>query len=95
MTSAQSRALRQIAEREASLRQSKDELLDVLLAILAASGGSVKVPMGVVESTFRQEVILEYTADDLIVSTATAAEKRGPARMRVARRVLGSLFSGN
>lgn len=94
MTSAQGRVIRQMAEREARLRQSKDEVLDALLAILAHHGGSVSIPLGTVETATRQEVVLEFTKDDLIVSTLASAKKRGEPKGGV-RRMLGSMFGGN
>lgn len=94
MTSAQSRAIRQMAERESRLRQSKDELLDTLLAILSHHGGRIDIPLGAVETATRQEIVLEFTQDSLIVSTLAAARKRGETKGGV-RRMLGSMFGGN
>lgn len=92
MTSAQARAARQAAERAARAVAAKDEVLDVLLAILEHHGGEMRVPQGAVHAARRQEVVLTFTKDDLIVQTKARAGAPEPGRVR---KVLGSLFGAN
>lgn len=93
MSSAQSRAIKQQAQRLTATVRAKDEVLDVLIAVLADRGGRIAVPLGVVESSFRDEIVVQRTDDELIVMTASRA-KREEAPAGIVRRVLGSLFGG-
>lgn len=92
MTSAQQRALRQAVARADAAAAAKTEILDVLLALLHHHGGELRVPAGAVASARRQEIVVTFTPDDLIIQTK---ERAGAQQPGIARRVLGSLFGGN
>lgn len=96
MSSAQVRAARQAIERADRASAARDEVLDVLLAILEVNGGEVRIPQGAVHTAVRQEVVLTFTNDDVIVQTKArhAMETFAQIEPRGILRRIGGLFSG-
>lgn len=76
MSSAQARAIREQQEHIASLAAQRTELHDLLLAVLAASGGMVKVREGAVLAARRQAIVHETEDGFLVVMTEERARER-------------------
>lgn len=75
MTSAQSRAIREISEALAEERRKRLELLDMLLAVLSVNGGRVKVPVGAVLAAKRQGIVAQQEGDDYVIRTEERAKR--------------------
>lgn len=91
MTSAQSRAIREISEALADERKKRLELLDMLLAVLSVNGGRVKVPVGAVLSARRQGIVAQQEGDDYVIRTEERAKRdaMNSTVNGVLRRVIG------
>lgn len=76
MSSAQARAIREQQEHIGALAAKNTQLHDLLLAVLAANGGMVKVPEGAVLAARRQAIVHETEDGFLVVMTEEHAKQR-------------------
>lgn len=72
MTTAQTREARAEAQAE---RNAKEELLDIILAILSVNGGRYAIAKGAVETATRQDIVVRHLDDRIVVMTVTEARK--------------------
>ena len=91
MTAAQGRAIREQQEHIAALAEQRTQLHDLLLAVLAANGGIVRIPEGAVMSAKRQSIVQDTHDGRLIVMTEEYARTHlevGTLAGRLKRRFL-------
>lgn len=87
MTTAQTREARAEAQAE---RNAKEELLDIILAILQSTGGRLAIAKGYVETATRQDIVVRHLDDRIIVMTVTEARKDpGRTDRSIFARILG------
>lgn len=90
MTSAQTRAIRELDEALAECRAERAQLHDLLLAVLAKHGGVIRIAEGAVLAAHRQAIVHDVVDGDLVVMTDEAYRRKedGKGLLSKARRII-------
>lgn len=95
MTAAQGRAIRELDEALGESRRSREHVLDLLLAVLEANDGEVRIPEGTVMTAVRQPIHVDTDDGVLIIRTQRRVERdRAAADARIRSRIRQVLGRG-
>lgn len=88
MTSAQTRAIREQQEHIGALVAKNTQLHDLILAVLAANDGLVRIPEGVVMTARRQSIVQDTIDGCLVLMTEERARRATTSLTGRVRRIL-------